>query len=132
MIKTKQTFLNNKANSSQLILSCDMETDDFLIKLGKHIKSLRQAKNMTVKELASRTGKTQATIIRLEKGNDNIKILTLKNVLKELNSDFSTLFLSTEDVAFYETLQRFATKQNNSWRLSKKILNVILNHYNSL
>lgn len=61
-----------------------MEIDDFLIKLGEHIKSLRQAKNITVKELARRTGKTQAT------------------------------------------------KQNNSWRLSKKILHVIMRHYNSL
>ena len=78
MKKTKQIFSNNKKNSVQHILSCEMETDDFLIKLGEHIKSLRQAKNITVKELARRTGKTQATIIRLEKGKDNIKILTLK------------------------------------------------------
>lgn len=132
MKKTKQIFSNDKKNSVQHILSCEMEIDDFLIKLGEHIKSLRQAKNITVKELARRTGKTQATIIRLEKGKDNIKILTLKNVLKELNSDFSTLFLNAEDIAFYEMLQHFATKQNNSWRLSKKILHVIMRHYNSL
>lgn len=122
--------LDTTSNSTQCILSCDMEINDFLIKLGAHIKSLRLAQKISVKEMAQRTGKTQATIIRLEKGKDNIKILTLKKILKELNSDFSTLFVTAEDVAFYEMLQRFSMDQNGSWTLSKKILNVIVEHFN--
>ena len=122
--------LDTTSNSTQCILSCDMEINDFLIKLGAHIKSLRLAQKISVKEMAQRTGKTQATIIRLEKGKDNIKILTLKKILKELNSDFSTLFVTAEDVAFYEMLQRFSMDQSGSWTLSKKILNVIVEHFN--
>lgn len=68
-------LLNNKG----------MVKEAFLKKLGKHIKTLREAAGLTQTELALRCDKDRQNINRLEKGRMNPTAYYLSEVAKELN-----------------------------------------------
>ena len=69
------------------------EQRKYLVKLGEKIKSIRQAKGMTLEEVANKVGKDRQSIHRLEKGDFNPSIIYLTEVGKGLGVDVKELLL---------------------------------------
>lgn len=59
------------------------------IQLGNAIRRLRRLLGMSQTELGQKTGITQATISRLEKGTQNAEPATLFVILSALNADLT-------------------------------------------
>ncbi len=68
-----------------------------LKKLGAHIKKLRLEKGMTQKELAGEMGIDFQHIYRLEKGEQNVSYLTIRNVAKGLSINPSELLRGLDE-----------------------------------
>ncbi len=60
-------------------------TDELCFQVGSRIKALRQENNLTQKALAERLGVAQQVVSRIERGNANVGLLTLKKIAKVLN-----------------------------------------------
>ncbi len=67
------------------------EPNSQLILLGQRVKSLRESKNLTLKELAYSIGKEPQSIHRLEVGQINPSYLYLMQISKGLEIDISEL-----------------------------------------
>jgi transcriptional regulator with XRE-family HTH domain len=52
--------------------------------IGDNVRARRKASNMTQTELAERAGITQAVISRLEAGEENLKLSTLRGIAAAL------------------------------------------------
>lgn len=63
--------------------------------LGKKIKSLRQSRNMTQKELASLCGISEPTIRNYELGNKSPSEKIMRSIAKFLNVDYAELLTSS-------------------------------------
>ena len=55
-----------------------------LLKLGQHIKKLRKTKKLTMAALCYRNGLEPSTLCRIEKGQVEVKYLTLIKIAKAL------------------------------------------------
>lgn len=64
----------------------------FLLNLGVRIKELRRKKNMTQNELAIECNFEKASLSRIETGKTNVTVLTLRKIIKALNTDMADLF----------------------------------------
>ena len=71
---------------------------DFLRKLGKTIKKLREHRGITQEELAYQASLHRTYISLLEKGERNPSILTLCKVSSALNTHLSEIFKIMEDM----------------------------------
>lgn len=60
------------------------EDDEFLKQLGSRITQVRKEKGLTQVELSLRCDIENPNLNRIEKGNTNPTILTLKKICKEL------------------------------------------------
>jgi transcriptional regulator with XRE-family HTH domain len=69
-----------------------MSETDFLVELGGRIKRIRGQKNMSQIKLASICEFEKASMSRIESGQTNATILTLRKISKALNIDMSDLF----------------------------------------
>ena len=74
----------------------DKAKQTFLIKLGKRIAQLREAKGLNQSELALECDKDRQSINRLEKGNINPSIFYLYQIAKALEITISDLFDTKE------------------------------------
>ncbi|MBU1122221.1 MAG: helix-turn-helix transcriptional regulator [Candidatus Omnitrophota bacterium] len=63
--------------------------------VGDKIRSLRQEKNFSQKEFADKLGISQQLISRIEKGQENVSLVTLKNLVRALGRKVSINFLKT-------------------------------------
>ncbi|MBU1147786.1 MAG: helix-turn-helix transcriptional regulator [Candidatus Omnitrophica bacterium] len=52
--------------------------------VGKEIRRIRKEENLSQKELAHKTGISQQLISRIEKGRENISLITLKRISRAL------------------------------------------------
>ncbi len=62
-----------------------MDQDSLLAELGKNIRYFRRMLNLSQEELAEKAGLTQNYISSLEKGRQNVKILTLLKISDSLH-----------------------------------------------
>lgn len=65
------------------------------VKIGKHIKEIREKKKLTQLELSRKTGLNRTFIIHTEKGRRNVSIVTLEKILKGLDTPFNKFFKKT-------------------------------------
>ncbi len=63
-----------------------------LIKLGGKIKSIREAKGLSLEQVANKIGKDRQSIHKLEKGDFNPSYLYLKQISIGLDINISELF----------------------------------------
>ncbi len=68
------------------IKSANTEVDSFLRHLGEQIKTVRVNKRLTQSQLAKKLGVSQQIVSRIEKGRQNVSVLTLKEVVDKLNA----------------------------------------------
>ncbi len=64
-----------------------MRDDTFLKEMGKGIKAIRKGKKITLRELGKLCELDYGSICRIESGQKNSHILTLKNIADKLNVD---------------------------------------------
>ncbi|MCG8699412.1 MAG: helix-turn-helix transcriptional regulator [Bacteroidales bacterium] len=69
-----------------------MNKEEFIEKLGKHIRMLREERNLTQSEIASIIGKDRQSYQRIELGKTNPTIGYLLEVAKGLNVPLYQLF----------------------------------------
>jgi transcriptional regulator with XRE-family HTH domain len=69
----------------------DMDKDIELKKLGERVREIREAKNLTQFELATRINKDQQSIQRLEKGKINPSYIYLLEVCKGLEVEMKDI-----------------------------------------
>ena len=69
-----------------------MKKADFLIKLGKRIKTLRTQKDMSQNDLAIECNFEKASMSRIESGKSNPTIRTLYKISIALNINLAELF----------------------------------------
>lgn len=58
--------------------------DDLCKEAGEEIRRIRKEKGLSQKALAKKLGISQQLISRVEKGKENISLITLKNMVKVL------------------------------------------------
>lgn len=68
-----------------------MQTDEFLIKLGNKINTLRKAKKLTLEALCYPHGLEPSTVMRIEKAQTVAKITTLLKLSSAFNISLSEL-----------------------------------------
>ena len=68
-----------------------MQINSELIEFGKHVKSLRKSKRLTLTSLCYKNGLEPSTISRIEKGLVEPKLLTIMKLANALEVDFNTL-----------------------------------------
>ncbi len=59
---------------------------------GEKIKELRKEKNLTIKELSSKSGISTVTINNYELGKSNPSLLSIQKLSKALKCDFNVLY----------------------------------------
>lgn len=64
---------------------------EVLVLLGKHLKSIRQAKKLTYRKMAQLCNIDYGDIQKIESGKINITFLTLRELAKALGQDPYTL-----------------------------------------
>ncbi len=72
-----------------LMVNVSKEDKEFLKKLGERIKNVREDRGLTQTELGFRCDIERTNMNRIEKGNTNPTILTLKKILKELDIEIN-------------------------------------------
>ncbi len=75
--KSKKIQINNKKES--------VVVDELCKNIGEKIKNIRIQNGLTQKQIAKKLNVSQQLISRIENGQENISILTLKNIAKVLN-----------------------------------------------
>ncbi len=73
-------------------IACMQENNEELIKLGKHIKSIRKQKKLTLENLCYKNGLEPSTVSRIEKGIVEAKYLTLLKISKAFKIPLKNLF----------------------------------------
>ncbi|CAG5087448.1 helix-turn-helix domain-containing protein [Parvicella tangerina] len=76
----------NKPNSD------DFNKDEFLIELGRHIKSIREQKGLSAAEFGRRAFMERSHVARLEGGGTNPTSTTLKTICNALEIEMEDLF----------------------------------------
>ncbi len=66
-----------------------MRNDIFLKEMGNKIKAARNIKNITLRQLATLCDLDYGSICRIERGQFDSRILTLKNLADNLNIDMN-------------------------------------------
>ena len=72
-----------------------MSANDFYVTLGKKLRAKRQAKHITLNEIAEKINKSVATVSKYEKGEIYISIDVLTEICKILNIDIASLLPNT-------------------------------------
>jgi transcriptional regulator with XRE-family HTH domain len=65
---------------------------EYLIKFGKHLKKMREGKNMSQEELANRAEVSLPQITRIERGTINPTICTIKSLAIGLEIQTALMF----------------------------------------
>jgi transcriptional regulator with XRE-family HTH domain len=69
-----------------------MHRTDLLVKIGRRIKTIRLAKNMTQNDLAIECEFEKASLSRIEAGKTNVTIRTLYKICTALDIHIAELF----------------------------------------
>ncbi len=71
----------------------NIPVNEFCAIIGKNLKELREQNNLTQSQLAEKLEISQQLISRIEKGRENISILTLKKIVEHLGKRLEIKFL---------------------------------------
>jgi transcriptional regulator with XRE-family HTH domain len=74
--------------------------DDGMERLGKRIAELRQKRNLSQTELASKIGVSQSTIAQIETGRNDPSVTTLRKIAAGLGLNVAVLFSSENTFVF--------------------------------
>lgn len=77
------------------------------LEVGKKIKSLRTAKNMAAKQLASEAGISFGMLSQLEKGSTQGSVETLRKIAKVLDVTLAHLFTNNKEEPIINTIENF-------------------------
>lgn len=69
-----------------------VDLDILKIKLGEHIRSLREEKGISVRQFALQAGVEHPQLINIEKGRVDLKLSTLNKISNALNVKIASLF----------------------------------------
>lgn len=67
----------------------------FLLSIGNNVRRIRQEKNLTMEELANESEIEYRQLGRIERGEINTTVLSLRNISKVLDVDITVFFQST-------------------------------------
>ena len=73
-------------------LASQLETEEFLIKLGNKIREIREAKKLSQSDIARELFKDRQSIQRLETGKANITVKMLKEIADVLKIEVKDFF----------------------------------------
>lgn len=77
------------------------------MKVGKHIKMLRTAKNMTIKQLAEKTDMSIGFISNIERDINSPTVSALQNICSALDVDISSFFnMASQSTYVYKKNER--------------------------
>lgn len=79
------------------------------MELGERIKKVRQARRMSIKELAKAAGVASSTVFGWEKGLHEPQGATLRRVLEALDITYDQLFQDFDEVFLRESLEKLET-----------------------
>lgn len=68
-----------------------MDIEEYKIALAKRIKALRLEKNMTQEELAEKMGTNHTHVVRMEKGNQDLRISSLLKISQAFGIELGEL-----------------------------------------
>lgn len=74
-----------------------MAEDEFLKRLGSHIRKKRKAKGISVREFELEYDFDRAQLSRIERGESSIQLVTLKKILRALNITLKEFFSDFEE-----------------------------------
>ena len=74
-----------------IIIACMQENNEKLLELGRHIKSLRKQRKVTIEALCYRNGLEPSTLSRIEQGIVEPKYLTLLKIANAYKLSLSEL-----------------------------------------
>ena len=69
-----------------------MNKEDFLVKLGQHIKAIRKEKGLSIRDIELNTDLTRQYISNIELGKINTSVFKLKRIADALGIEFADLF----------------------------------------
>lgn len=72
--------------------SNEFDKDEFLLKLGNHIKAIREQKGLSAAEFGRRMNMERSHVARLEGGGTNPTSTTLKTICNALEIEMEDLF----------------------------------------
>lgn len=115
--------------------------DDFLIKVGKRIREIRKSKGLTQEEVGEQAGKhgeglSYSYIGRIEAGQKNVSLVTLKRIADALGVSVSQFFIDFEDNEFAtpkdkqlsQILDLLSVQNEGKLHKLHSILNVLVLH----
>ena len=70
----------------------NFELDPFNVELGKEIRTLRESKNWSLKEMGKRLGVTDVTVLYWEQGKNAMTAASLKKVCDMFNLSLAEFF----------------------------------------
>lgn len=124
--------MNFKSTCSNLLFSYTKKEVKNMEKntIGKKIKELRTLQNLTQFELAEKANLSISLISKIEIQEENIKINTLKNIAKALNTDLESLIKSSKEYALNEEviINKLNQLDNHSKKDIEKIINQIIDY----
>lgn len=85
-------FVFYKVTANTIFTFLTMTDRDTLNEIGSRIKNIRNAKNITQKDLAFMCGFEKASMSRIESGQTNITILTLQRICNSLGVTIKEFF----------------------------------------
>lgn len=68
-----------------------MDIEEYKLALAKRIKTLRLEKNMTQEELADKMGTNHTHVVRMEKGNQDLRISSLLKISQAFGIEIKDL-----------------------------------------
>ena len=78
------------------MLKKDKEKERFLIEFGQHLRKIRKQKGISLRELELRGDFDRQLISKIELGQKNVGIFTLKKLCTYLEIEFKDLFENFE------------------------------------
>jgi len=84
--KLKEKYIK-RGISIAVITKAKKPQDEFCKLIADKIKSVRKEKGLTQNDFAGRLKVSQQMVSRIEKGNENISLLTLKNIVDNLGAE---------------------------------------------
>ena len=86
MCRNTTLFISKTANFRTVpqTVMANENKKDHLIKFGHHLKALRKSKNLSLRKLATKCNIEHADIVRYEKGEINITLMSLIELARGL------------------------------------------------
>ena len=92
-------------------------------KIGKQIKNLRIKNDLTLDDLAHRSGLSKGFLSQLERGLTYPALDNFYDILEALGTDFSMFFRDNKDTQKIYTKEDYSVKENDDYKIEWLVLN---------